>query len=149
MNLKITSLNEVLFDWLVSDVYIPTEAWLVWILPNHMPLTSVVVPWILKFTPVEHNEAFVKSGQFIFDDEKINISVWRWLFFTDWWDVVVATSSATSSPAETNEMLEKMKNDVADKLSKLKEEWSIEEIEKAILEYEKITADIKLNTLRK
>ena len=148
MYLRITSLEYTIFDWEVRSITIPWEAGEFTVLPNHVPLTSSTKGGIVKILPKDHEASFIQSWDFLFDDDKISISVSKWLFFTDGTVNVLTVSSATSSPEESKEVLEKMKENLKEELDKLKKDWSLEDIEKATSELDKINADIKLTQFK-
>ena len=140
MYLKISSPDWVIFEWEVKEVYVPTEDWYVGILPWHVPLVSVVKPWILKFKP----EKQLSDEEFIFEDDFVNVSVSKWLLFVDWKQVIVTTSKWVSKPEESLEILQKMKEDLQKQIEELKAKGSIEEIEKALVTLQTIEAEIRL-----
>ncbi len=148
MHLKITSIDNIIFDWEVENVNIPTEDWYIWIFPNHMPITSVVKAWLVKILPVEKKESMLEKWSFVFDDDKLAISVGKGLLFSDWNEIVMTVSSASSLSENTEEELSKMKEQLQKDIQQLKEKGgSIEDIEKSLMEYEKISADIKLKKI--
>ncbi len=149
MYIKITSPDQVIYNWEVKKAILPTEEGEITVLKNHIPLVSTIKPGIAKIVPVEHDEAFVKSADFLFEDEKINISLSKWLIFTEWNQIVITTAEATTSPQESLENLEEMKNNLEEKLNQLRKKWSMEEIEETVISLDKINADIKLKKLWK
>ena len=62
--------------------------------------------------------------------------------------VVITTSAATTSPTETEEVLQKMKLEMEEELEKIRGEGNAEDLEKALENMEKIQADIQLVKLR-
>ena len=146
MKLKITSPERVVFEWDIQKINISTENGYIWILPWHVPLTTVVKPWIAKITvPAEKKEHLVKSSDFLFDEnEDIIISVSKWLLFLDWESILVTTSAATTNPWESEEALLTSKQSLEKNIEELKAKWSLEDMEKAFMDLEKIHADLKL-----
>lgn len=147
MLLKISSPESVIFDWKVEKATIPTESGDITILPDHMPLVSVIKPWLMTIWPSDKD--FSKNQNFIFSDEKITVSLSKWMVYVDGKSISVVTSIATSSPEWNEDSLNEMKKDLEDKIVELKKQWSIEEIERSLIKLEKIRADIKLVQLKK
>lgn len=142
MKLKISSPEKVVYEWDVKQVSIPTETGILTILPNHIPMVTALKPWIIKIVPTQDS-----PKEFVFSENSIQISVWKWMVFVDGKTMRIVTAVATTSP-ESEEILEKMKLDLEDKIRELKKKGSIEEIEKSIIKLEKINADMKLQRLK-
>ena len=69
MLLKIHTVHWVIFDWEVKTVELPTKVGVLAILPHHNPLTAMIVPWIVKFIPVEKRQSeFIADTEFLFED---------------------------------------------------------------------------------
>lgn len=135
MRLKISSPDKIIYEWFIERITLPTESWDITILPDQTPIVSALKPGLVKFTPewkswIEH------------------ISISKWMMFTDGKKIRIVTSSATSSPTETEEILVKEKQDLENKIRELKKSWSIEEIEKFTIKLEKINADLKLKKIK-
>jgi hypothetical protein len=62
--------------------------------------------------------------------------------------IVVTTSAATTSPSETQEVLQQMKTDMEAELATIRDDGNAEELEKALENMEKIQADIQLVKLK-
>ncbi len=139
MYLKISSPEGIIYEGQVKEVNVPTEAGYIWILPWHVPLVSVVKPGILKFKPIDNPE-----DDFIFEDEYVHITVSKGLIMVDWDNIVITTSKSVVSPTESKEILEKMRKDLEKQIEELKAKWSIEEIEKAMINLQTIEAELKL-----
>lgn len=144
MFLKITSPDKIVFQWEIESVVVPTEEWEIWVLPWHMPLSSVVTPWIVKVTARKADKDMLRERDFLFKDDNLFVSVSRWLVFVDWESVVIVTSAATKTPWESQEVLEKMKKDLEKNITTLRAKWSIEDLEKAVINLQKVSADLKL-----
>lgn len=142
MKLKISSPEKVVYEWEVKQVSIPTETGIITVLPNHIPMVTALKPWIIKIVPTQD-----ASKEFVFSENSIQISVWKWMVFVDGKTMRIVTAVATTSP-ESEDILSKMKLDLEDKIKELKKKWSIEEIEKSIIKLEKINADMKLQRLK-
>ncbi len=134
MRLKISSPDKVIYEWFIEKITLPTESWDITILPNQTPIVSALKPGIVKF--------ITEGGA----TEHISIS--KWMMFTDGKKIRIVTSSATTSPSETEELLLREKQDLENKIKELKKSWSIEEIEKFTIKLEKINADLKLKKIR-
>ena len=102
MYLKINTPDWILYEWKVKEVNVPTDAWYVWILPGHVPMVSVLKPWILKFKAEDNVE------DILFEDEWYHVVVSKWMLFVDWENVIVLTSKWVVSPKESEEVLQKM-----------------------------------------
>ncbi len=134
MRLKISSPDKVIYEWFIDKITLPTESGDITVLPDQTPIVSALKPGIVKFTL-----EWWKSE---------HISISKWMMFTDGKKIRIVTSSATSSPSETEEILIKEKQDIENKIRELKKSWSIEEIEKFTIKLEKINADLRLKKIR-
>ncbi len=135
MRLKISSPEKVIYEWFIDQVTLPTESWDITILPNQTPIVSALKPWIIKIiwqwkSSIEH------------------VSISKWMMFTDGKKIRIVTSSATTSPDESEENLINQKQEIENKIKELKKTWSIEEIEKFTIKLEKINSDLKLKKIR-
>jgi len=139
MRLKIISTENNLFDGEVEEVIVPTQEWEIGILPDHAMYAWVVKWWICKFKTNEANEDFLKKDEFNV------ISVWDGVMYTDWKEVSIVVSSATSKNTMSDEELQKMKENLEKEIEEIKAKWSIEDIEKALFKMNKIMADLELN----
>ncbi len=140
MYLKVNSPDWIIYEWKIKKVLVPTETWEIGILKNHIPMVSVVKPWILKIEDEKKDE----YEDFIKDWEYINISVSKWLIFVWSETVSVVTSSSTKSPEHSNEVMENMKKELEEKVKNLRKQWSVEELETVLTSLEKIKADMQL-----
>jgi capsular polysaccharide biosynthesis protein len=68
--------------------------------------------------------------------------------FVDGNSIIVTTSAATKSPEESAEVLQQMKKDMEATLEKIKVEGSVEDLEKAMVNLQKVSADIRLVKLK-
>ena len=135
MRLKISSPERVIYEWFIDQVTLPTESWDITILPNQTPIVSALKPWIIKIiwqwkSSIEH------------------VSISKWMMFTDGKKIRIVTSSATTSPDESEESLINQKLEIENKIRELKKTWSIEEIERFTIKLEKINSDLKLKKIR-
>lgn len=150
MLLKIISPIWIPFQWKVEKVIIPTQVGEIAVLPNHNPLSSIIKPWIVKIMPVEkiNPEKMTTAIHFILEDERINIAVSQWVLYLDGENILMFVSTATTNPNTEKEDLEKMKIQLEKDIQEIKIKWSVEEIEKAYLTLQKITADLKLHKIK-
>lgn len=150
MFLGINTPEGIIFEWKIEKVLIPTQVGEICILKNHQPLVSVVEPGIVKVKlSHQQKEEFIKWTKFLFDDEWMCISVWSGVVYVSGTEIAILTSTATSQ-LETDEIvLEKMKNDMEKQIEEIKLKGSLDDIEKAFLHLQKITADIKLYKIKK
>lgn len=144
MYVKISAPDKTIYEWEVTKITVPTEEGDITVLPNHQPLSSVVKPWILSLSPVE----IPTWDEYVITWTTVNFSVSKWIVFVDGSNVIITTSAATTSPAESAEVLATMKADMQATLEKIKVEWSVEDLEKAMMNLEKVTADLRLSKLR-
>lgn len=145
MRLKIHTVHGVIFDGQVEKVELPSKIWMLCILPHHNPLTAMIIPGIIKFVPVEKKGSeFLSNTEFLFEDEKIAMAVGEGFMYTDGNAVVLFVASATTTPKSDHEVLEEMKNELEKKIAEIKATGDQEEIEKAYLNLQKLTADIEL-----
>lgn len=143
MLLRIASPEKTIFDGKVKKVTLPTEQGEITILPNHTPVVTTLKPGIIRFVPVDQPE-----GDFVFNDNVISISTSKGMVFIDGEMVRVVTAVATASPQESAKTLEQMKLKLESNIKQLKQQGSIEEIEKSLVRLEKLNADITLVNLK-
>lgn len=143
MNLKITSPGGTIFDGKINQLTIPTESGEITILPDHQPLTTIVKSWVASF--VTQDPVW---DDYIVVDNKAQISLGKWLLMVDGETIVITTSAATTSPEESSEVLEKMKEQMTKDLEKIKDDGNAEELEKALENMAKVEADLKLVKLK-
>lgn len=145
MYCKIQSPDSVIFDGEVKMVTLPTEQGEITVLPEHMPLVTVLKPGLIKILPKESNfKSKIKSIQYVFDQKKINLSVSKGLAYIDGKTITVVTSAADATPQQSHDLLLKLKKEAEKKVSEMRARGSIEEIEKSLMSLEKINADIRL-----
>jgi len=147
MNLKIKRPQWVIFDWEIDKITIPTEIGQITILPNHSPLVSVVSPWIITIRPKDYQS--IATFNYIFLDNKISISSGNGMVFVDGANISIVVWQADVSIDKSEEELSKSKLDLEKKVIELKDKWSIEELEKTILDIKKIESDIELIKIKK
>ena len=145
MLLKIHTVHWVIFDWEVERVELPTKVGVLSILPHHNPLTAMIIPGIVKFIPTEKRKSeFLADTEFLFEDEKITIAVWEWTIYTDWTAVILFVASATVNLKSDRESLLEMKKNLEEQIKEIKASWNSDEIERAYLNLQKLTADMEL-----
>ncbi len=144
MKLKISSPTKTIFEWEIKQITLPTEIGEVSILPWHAPMVTALKPWIIKIIP----EKQVSTSEFIFSKNTISLSVSKWMAFVDGKIVRVVTAIATTWLSESAKDLEDRKSKLEEEIKQLKKQGSIEEIEKSLIQLEKINADIKLKKLK-
>ena len=143
MLLRIASPEKTIFDGKVKKVTLPTEQGEITVLPNHTPVVTTLKPGIIRFVPEEQPE-----WDFVFNDNVISISTSKGMVFIDGEMVRVVTAVATASPQESAKTLEQMKLKLESNIKQLKQQGSIEEIEKSLIRLEKLNADITLVNLK-
>ena len=149
MQLTLVSPQNTIFQWEVIKATVPTDIGLVTMLPWHVPMCSIVKPWILSFLPKEKTiDAFIEWTEFLFKDDEVHVSVSHWSIYVDNQSITILVSEATSNPASDTETLEKIKQDLERDIEEIKLRWDIDSIEKAYLSLQKITADLKLSRMK-
>lgn len=145
MLLKIHTVHGIIFDGEVEQVEIPSKVGNLCILPHHNPLIAMVIPWIVRFIPKEKKGSeFILDTEFLFEDEKIAIAVWEGTIYTDWKVVIMFVASATITPKSDREALQEMKENLEKQIKEIRSSWNVEEIERAYLNLQKLTADMQL-----
>ena len=143
MKLKIVSTEGTLYEWEITEIIVPTKDWEVGILPDHA-LYAWIIKWgLCKFKPIEFKWDFLREWDYIV------ISVWDGIVYTDWKIVSLAVSSANAKIELSEEELQKMKENLEKEIEEIKAKGSIEDIEKVLLQMNKILADIELIKLKK
>lgn len=150
MYLKVMSPDALIFEWEAEKVVIPTMAGEICILPHHIPLSSIIKPWIVRILPTDKNaHEFVKWTKFLFDHDEITFSVGKGLLYLDWQSIVLLVGAVTTIPISDEAALEQMKKDMEKEIEQIKLQGDIDEIDKAYLSLQKITADLKLHRMHK
>ncbi len=144
MKLKIAAPGGVWYEGEISKITLPTETGEITVLPGHQPLSSVLKPGIVSFVP----QGSLGEWDYIVVDGKVQLSVSRWLVLVDGSSVVITTSAATMSPAESAEVLQQMKTDMTTELEKIRADGNADDIEKAIENMAKVEADLRLVKLK-
>lgn len=62
--------------------------------------------------------------------------------------VVITTSAATTTPTQTEDVLQQMKEDMQTELDKIRDDGNAEDIEKAMDNMAKVEADLRLVKLK-
>lgn len=145
MYLKIASPEHPIYEGKIRQITLPTAAGEITILPGHQPLTTVVVAWLITVVPESLPQDITK---FTIDGGDIIIAVSKGLLLVDGDKVLITTSAATTSTHTSVELLEEMKTSLQAELDKITVEGNMEEFEKAMMNYEKITADLRLAKLK-
>lgn len=149
MLLKIISPSSVIYEGEVLKVQVPTAAWEIGILPHHIPLTSIVIPWLVRFLPKEKPSAtFMEGTSFLFEDDMIALSVGKGLLYLDGDSVELLVNVWTIDVTSDTALLEKMKQEQEKQIGQIKLKWDVNELEKAYLWLQKITADLKLQKIK-
>ncbi len=145
MHLKIASPEHPIYTGDIRQITIPTEMGEITILPGHQPLTGVVKAGLLAITPEQlpHDQTnyTIENGQII-------LSVAKGLVLVDGTNIVITTSAASAHPQHSAEILEQMRKDMQEQLDKIRVEGNMDDFEKAMINFEKITADLRLAKLK-
>jgi F-type H+-transporting ATPase subunit epsilon len=118
MHLKIAAPDKTIFAGEIHKITVPTEEGEITILPQHQPLTGVVKPGMLSLVPAELPE----EHDYIMDGDSILLTVSKGVVFVDGEHIIITTSAATTSPAESAEVLQQMQQDMEATLEKIKVE---------------------------
>lgn len=119
---------------------IPTEVGEITVLPHHQPLTTVVKPGLVRIKP----EQLPEDEDYIIDQGEITISVSKGIVFIDGEHIIMTTAAATTSPEHSAEVLQQMRKEMEAELEKIKVDGNVEDLEKAIMNMQKIDADLRL-----
>lgn len=138
MKLKISTPLKVIYQWEIEKISIPTENWNLKVMDGNAPMVTSIKPGIIKLWPIGNN---MRVGH------EIYVSTSKGMVFIDGKIVRIVTPEATLAPEESESNLLQNKKNLEDKIKRLKTEWSIEEIEKALIKLEKINADIELKKM--
>ena len=104
----------------------------------------------MRFTPIEKKGSeFLSDTDFLFEDEKVAMAVGEGFMYTDGNVVVLFVASATTNPKSDDQVLQEMKIDLEKKIAEIKATGDQEEIERAYLNLQKLTADIQLLRIKK
>ena len=143
MRLKIVSTNWVLVDADVEEVVVPVKDGEIGILPWHA-LYSGVVKWgLCKFRLSENKWDFLREWNYSV------VSVWDGVVYTNWEEVKIAVSEANATIDIDEKELLKMKEKLEKEIEEIEAKGSVEEIEKALLNMNKIIADLELTKIKK
>jgi len=128
---------------------VPTAAWEIGILPHHISLTSIVVPGLVRFLPKDKaTSTFMEDTEFLFENDMITLSVGKGLVYLDGDKVELLVNWATTDVDSDATVLEKIKQDLEKEIEHIKLKWDINQLEKAYLSLQKITADLKLHKIK-
>ncbi|HPC34479.1 MAG TPA: F0F1 ATP synthase subunit epsilon [Candidatus Absconditabacterales bacterium] len=145
MQLKISSPAKTIFEGEIKEIILPTEIGEVKILPGHTPMVTVLKPGIINLIPTEK----VSSNDFIVGrNNSVSLSIGKGMAFVDGKVVKVVISSATTIPTESIKELESKKLKIEEKIKSLRKSGSLEEIERSLIQLDKINADIRLKNLK-
>jgi F0F1-type ATP synthase epsilon subunit len=141
MLLTITSPDQQLRQWNVQKVTIPTQIGEITVLPWHHPLISVVASWLVRLVPEE-----MPTGEQwrVINDGHIIIAVSKGLVMINHDEVVLTIAVWTNTVKESVEVLEKMRQDMDEKIAQIKTDWNQESLEDAFNHMEKISADLRI-----
>ena len=124
---------------------VPTEVGEITILPWHQPLSTIVLPGLLRvyLDPSYDGD----TTDLVMDADAVVMSVSKWLMMTDGAQTTITTSLATTSLSESEEVLQQMKADMEASLATIRETGNAEDLEVALANMDKINADIRLAKL--
>ncbi len=138
MKLKISTPARVMYQGDIEKISIPTENGNLKVMDGHAPMVTSIKPGLIKLRPMKNR---YQVGN------EILMSIAKWMAFIDGKIVRIVSNDATLIPERSeNELLQDRKT-IEERIKRLKSEWSIEEIEKALMKLEKINADIQLKKM--
>jgi len=150
MFLEINTPEGMIFEGKIEKITVPTQVGEICILKNHQPLVSIVEPGIVKVKlHKQQKEEFIKWTKFLFEDEWLCLSVGSGVLYVSGTEVIILTSTATSQIETEEEVLENMRKEMEKQIEEIKIKWSLDDVEKAFLHLQKISADIKLYKIKK
>jgi len=138
MKLKISTPTKVIYQGEIEKISIPTETWNLKVMDGNSPMVNTVKPGIIKLRPMKNN---IQVGN------ETYVSTSKGMVFVDGKFVRIVSAEATLAPEESESTLLQNKKSLEEKIRRLKTEWSIEEIEKALIKLEKIHADLELKKM--
>lgn len=144
MHLKLSSPTAVLFDHDIEKVTLPTWIGEITILPWHQPISTVLQSWVISLVTTD-----TLSEDLIVHEGQVRISVSKWLVMVDGENIIITTSVGVTSPSESQEVLETMKAKLEEELEAIKVEWNKAELEAAIMNLEKVTADLRMTKFKR
>ena len=138
MKLKISTPAKVIFQGEIEKISIPTENGNLKVMDGNTPMVTSVKPGIIKLWPMKNN---MQVGN------EMYVSTSKGMVFIDGKIVRIVSADATLAPEESESTLVQNKKLLEEKIRRLKTEWSIEDIEKALIRLEKINADLELKKM--
>lgn len=138
MKLKISTPARVMYQGDIEKISIPTENGNLKVMEGHAPMVTSVKPGLIKLRPMKNH--------YQVGDEML-MSIAKWMVFIDGKIVRIVSADATLIPEKSEHELMQDRKIAEEKIKRLKSEWSIEEIEKALMRLEKIDADIQLKKI--
>ncbi len=138
MKLKISTPAKVIFQGEIEKISIPTENGNLKVMDGNTPMVTSVKPGIIKLWPMKNN---MQVGN------EMYVSTSKGMVFIDGKIVRIVSADATLAPEESESTLVQNKKNLEEKIRRLKTEWSIEDIEKALIKLEKINADLELKKM--
>lgn len=138
MKLKVSTPTQVIYQWEIEKTSIPTETWNLKVMDGHAPMVASVKPGLIKLWPMKNN---IQVG------DEMYISTSKGMVFVDGKNVRIVSAEATLAPEQSEDTLLQNKKNIEEKIKRLKNEWSIEEIGKALIKLEKTNADLELKKM--
>lgn len=138
MKLKISTPTNVVYQWEIDKISIPTDNGNLKVMDGHVPMVASIKPGLIKLRPMKNN---LQVG------DEILVSISKGMVFIDGKFVRIVSAEATLDPKESEDTLLQSKKILEEKIKRLKAEWSIEDIEKTLIKLEKIDTDIQLKRM--
>lgn len=148
MKLRIITPQQKIFDDEVKQVSIPTESGEITVLPHHVPLTTVIKPWLIKILPTQGEKYTNKT--FIFEEQYITLSSSDGIAYINSDEVIIMVTSSTINGSDIDEG-EREKN--LQQLEQEREEARLSNNDKKLQKTERkiqtMQASLKLNKMIK
>ena len=145
MHLSIASPEGKIFTWEVAKVTLPSSEGEIVILPWHQPLATIIQHGVVSFVPADKDTI---GEELVWSEDQVIIAVWSGLAHVDGSRITVATSVTSTSPTESKEILATMKADLEKQIADLKVEGNDADIEQAMMNLDKVTADLRVAKLK-
>lgn len=100
------------------------------------------------FVPAEKDAILSESTEYVWSDDQVVIAVWAGLAYVDGSSITVTTSVTSTSPTESKEILAKMKDDLEQQINDLKVAGNDTDLEHAMINLQKVTADLRVAKLK-
>lgn len=137
--------SKVLFEWDVSDVTIPTRIGQITVLPDHIPLTTIIESGIIQCTPTDQSLAHDQT--FVFDKKHISLAIGGGIAYIDGNNLIILGTAGSRGGINTLEELQAKKKKIQQKIDQSTQEGDLHTVEQALTEMDSIDAEITLSKI--